>query len=87
MFYYSGMSATTVKLDAELLSEIASVKPDDQTLSAYVREALQRDVRRQQMRKAGETYMALLRDNAHEREALDEWEVAPLATNPRRRRK
>jgi len=87
LFYYSGMSATTVKLDAELLSEIASVKPNDQTLSAYVREALQRDLRRQQMRKAGESYMALLRDNAAEREALDEWEAAPLAVDPRRRRK
>ena len=80
------MAATTVKLDAELLREISTVKPDEQTLSAYVREALQRDVRRQQMRRAAEAYVALLRDNPKEREALDEWEAAPLATNPRSRR-
>jgi flagellar biosynthesis component FlhA len=87
LVYYSGMSATTVKLDAELLREIASVKPHEQTLSAYVREALQRDLRRQQMRKAAEAYVALLRDNPKEREALDQWEAAPLATNPQARRK
>lgn len=87
MFYYSGMGATTVKLDAELLREISSVKPDEQTLAAYVREALQRDVRRQQMRRAAEAYVALLRDNPKEREAVEEWEAAPLASNPRSLRK
>jgi hypothetical protein len=81
------MPATTVKLDGELLRAIASVKPAKQPLSAYVREALQRDLRRQQMRTAAETYMSLLRNNAAEREAMDEWEAAPLATTPRSRRK
>jgi hypothetical protein len=81
------MSATTVKLDAELLKAIASVKPRAQTLSAYVREALHRDLRRRQMREAAEKYRALLRNNPAERKALDEWEAAPLATEPRRRRK
>ena len=81
------MSATTVKLDGELLRAIASVKSPRQTLSAYVREALQRDLRRRQMRDAAETYTNLLRTNAAEREAMDEWEAAALATTPRSRRK
>ena len=81
------MSATTIKLDGELLRAIAEAKPAKQTLSAYVREALHRDLRRQQMRQAAETYRALLRTNAAERKALEEWEAAPLATAPRRRRK
>ena len=81
------MSATTVKLDGELLRAIATVKSPRQTLSAYVREALQRDLRRQQMREAAETYMNLLRTDAAERDAMDEWETAPLATTPRARRR
>jgi Arc/MetJ-type ribon-helix-helix transcriptional regulator len=81
------MSATTVKLDGELLRAIATVKPPKQTLSAYVREALQRDLRRQQMREAAETYMNLLRNNPAERAAMEEWEAAPLAKHPRTRRK
>jgi hypothetical protein len=81
------MSATTVKLDGELLRAIAAVKSPKQTLSAYVREALQRDLRRLQMRQAAETYAKLLRTNASEREAMDEWEAAPLATDPRIRRR
>jgi hypothetical protein len=81
------MPATTVKLDGELLRAITNVKPPKQPLSAYVREALHRDLRRQQMRAAAETYMSLLRNNRTEREAMDEWEAAPLATTPRTRRK
>jgi predicted transcriptional regulator len=81
------MSATTVKLDADLLEAIAAAKPRTQTLSAFVREALHRELRRQQMRTAAEKYRALLRSNAAERKALDEWEAAALATAPRRRRK
>jgi hypothetical protein len=81
------MPATTIKLEGELLEAIATVKPPKQTLSAYVREALQRDLRRQQMRAAAESYINLLRNNPAEREAMDEWEAAPLATTPRSRRK
>lgn len=81
------MPATTVKLDGELLRAIESVKSPNQTLSAYVREALQRDLRRRQMRDAAETYTNLLRTNAAEREAMDQWEAASLATTPRTRRK
>ncbi len=81
------MSATTVKLDGELLKAIGTVKPSKQSLSAYVREALHRDLRRQQMREAAETYMDLLRKNSAEQAAMDEWETAPLATNPRSRLK
>jgi hypothetical protein len=81
------MSATTVKLDEALLSTIAELKRADQTLSGYVREALLRDARRQQMRKAAETYQALLRDNPTERQMMDEWEAAPLATDPKEKRR
>ena len=87
LLYSFGMPATTIKLDGELLKSIAAIKPPRQTLSAYVREALQRDLRRQKMREAAETYTDLLRNNPAEREAMDEWEAASLATTPRARRK
>ncbi len=81
------MAATTVKLDEELLRDIAIVKPREQTLSAFVREALRSEIRRQQMRDAAEKYQALLRDNAAEREEMEGWERASLATVPTRKRK
>jgi hypothetical protein len=81
------MSATTVKLDAELLAEIGGVKPREQTLSAFVRESLKRELRRRKMRDAAEAYVALLANDAKERADLREWESARLATAPKRRRR
>jgi hypothetical protein len=81
------MAATTVKLDSDILEAIAEIKPRDQTLSAYVREVLRRDIQRQQMRSAAEKYRDLLRSNPAECKMLEEWESAPLATVARRRRK
>lgn len=77
------MSGTTVKLDGELLRAISMMKPARQTLSSYVREALRRDLRRQQIRDAAETYKNLLRTNLSERNAMNEWEAAPLGITPR----
>jgi hypothetical protein len=81
------MSATTVKLEAELLREIRSVKPKDKTLTAYVREAVERDVARRKLRQAAEQYQAFLRDHPDEQDDVAAWERAPLATSPRRRRR
>ena len=81
------MPATTVKLDAELLREIAKVKSPHQTLSAFVRESVQADIRRRKLHAAAETYHRLLLENEGERRALDEWESAPLARPPKRKQK
>ncbi|MBM4362624.1 MAG: hypothetical protein FJ104_08075 [Deltaproteobacteria bacterium] len=81
------MSATTVKLEAALLKEIRSVKPASQSLSAYVREAVERDVMRRKMRDAAERYRALLEEHSEEAADLATWEAAPLATPPREARK
>ena len=81
------MGATTVKLDSPLLQTIDELKPAGQTLSGYVREALWRDARRQQMRKAAEVYQSLLRENREEREMMEEWEAAPLAIDPKEKRR
>jgi Arc/MetJ-type ribon-helix-helix transcriptional regulator len=81
------MPATTVKLDANLLREIARVKSPKQTLSAFVRESLEADIRRRKLRAAAETYQRLLVENEAERADFEEWESAPLARAPRRVRK
>jgi predicted transcriptional regulator len=81
------MSASTVKLEADILRRIDAVKPRNQTLAAYVREALERDVLRRQLRTAAERYQAFLSENVEESQELEEWERAPLATAPRRARR
>ena len=81
------MPATTVKLDVELLREIARVKSPKQTLSAFVRETLQAAIRQRKLRAAAEIYQRLLEENQEEGAAMDEWEAAPLAHAPKRPRK
>lgn len=84
--YPQSMGATTVKLEAELLREIQSVKPRDKTLAAYVREAVARDVMRRKLRLAAEQYRSFLSEHPDEAEDLDVWERAPLSKPPRSRR-
>ena len=81
------MSATTVKLEAELLKEIRSVKGTAQSLSAFVREAVQRDLLRRRLRLAAEQYQAFLDGDEAERAETDAWERAPLGSPPRRSRR
>jgi predicted transcriptional regulator len=81
------MSATTVKLESAILREIRSVKPPHQSLSAYVREAIERDVMRRRMKEAAERYRALMDQHPGEAADLEEWEAAPLAAAPKRSRK
>ncbi len=80
------MGATTVKLDAEILKQIASAKPAGQTLSQFVRDVLKRDLRRRRMKQAGEEYQRLLRASPAEAADQEEWEAAALAISPRKRK-
>lgn len=77
---------TTVKLEAAVVQECADVLPENQTLTAFVREAVWRDVRRRKMRKAAALYMEALASDAGEADDMREWEAAPLAIEPKRRR-
>ncbi len=80
------LTDTTIKLDADVVREIADILPERQTLTAFVREAVARDVRRRKLRKAATLYLAALDRDAGEAGAMKEWEAAPLATEPKRRR-
>jgi hypothetical protein len=81
------MSATTVKLEEELLREIRILKPQGQSLAAFVREAVERDILRRKLRSAAERYQAFLGENPEEGQDLDDWERARLTTQPRRTRR
>ena len=81
------MGATTVKLDADILAEIAKAKPAGETLSSFVRSAIKRDIRRRTMKHAAEAYVALLASSPEEREERERWESAPLSQPPTGREK
>ena len=76
---------TTIKLDSAVVREVAEILPERQTLTAFVREAVQRDVRRRKMRAAALLYRETLAGDSAEAAAMDEWEAAPLATEPARK--
>ncbi len=80
------MSATTIKLESALLKEIRAIKPREQTLAAYVREALERDVRRHRLALAAREYSAFLTANPDEQVEMEAWADAPLTKAPRRRK-
>ena len=80
------MPASTVKLDAALLREISAAKPRGQTLAAFVREAIERELLRRKLRAAAEQYCAFLDEHPDETQELELWESSPLAARPRRSR-
>jgi homoserine kinase len=79
------MKATTVKLDGDLLDALERQKPDKQSVTAYVREVLRRDVNRRRLREAAEAYCALLQADPREREDMETWTAADLTSEPERR--
>ena len=85
--YFFGMSATTVKLEHGMLREISRVKPPEQSLSAFVRGVLERDLRRRKMREAAYAYQTLLAENGDERSEAAAWETADLTASPKPKRK
>jgi len=80
------MKATTIKVDGSLLVELERHKPKDQSLTAFVREVLAREVRRLQLEEAADRYAGFLARERREREWLAEWDSADLVRPPKRKR-
>jgi hypothetical protein len=80
------MHATTVKLDGDLVSRLKAVKPRNETLTGFVRNVLDAEVRRQHLLAAAEAYAELLRAQPGEAEAMDAWTSAPLERPAKARR-
>lgn len=81
------MKATTVKLEGEVLMALEAVKPAEQSVTAFVREAVHREIRRRTMARAAVDYRDFLAGSNPERADADAWEAADLASPPRRRRR
>lgn len=85
--YSDSMKGTTIKVEGALLAELEQAKPKSQSLSAYVRAVLEREVRRRKMLDAAERYTDFLRANDDERGWLEDWDRADLAGAPKRKRR
>lgn len=79
----SADSDTTIKLDAAVVREVTEFLPERQTLTAFVREAVTRDVRRRKLRAAATLYRETFERDPAEAAAMEEWEAASLATEPK----
>jgi hypothetical protein len=66
---------------------VERTKPPSQSLSAYIRSLLERELRRLKMADAAERYAAFLRETPDERAWLDDWVKADLTRPPKRRRR
>lgn len=74
------MKATTVKVDGELLKAIEEVKPPTQSVTAYVRSAVQKAVERHRLQAAALAYRAFVQEHPEEREWLEVWDGADLGS-------
>jgi hypothetical protein len=82
MVYYSGMKATTIKIEGSILQELKKFKRPDQTLTSLVRELLKAQIHRRRMAQAAEEYTAFLSQNPGESLEIDAWASAPLDKEP-----
>ena len=76
--YYIGMPATTIKLEAELVKKVTTLKPKNESISSYVRGLIEREHRAREHRAAANAYQQFLDGSPGERAAMEVWESAPL---------
>lgn len=81
------MKATTIKVEGALLEELTRAKPRSQSLSAFVRSILEREVLRRKLTESAERYAEFLRGSPEERSWLSEWESADLISPAKKTRR
>lgn len=84
--YSFSMKATTIKIEGNLLREIEMACPPTESLTAFVRDVLQEDLKRRRMAEAAVAYQAFLTAHPDEQAWLTRWEKADLSRPPRKRR-
>lgn len=72
------MPATTIKLESDLVKKVTALKPKDESISAFVRELIEKEHRARSNREAALAYRQFLHDHPEERAAMEGWESAPL---------
>jgi len=75
------MSATTVKIDDDLLKEIRRVIPKKQTITTFVRESIRSEVKRRTLREAAETYVRFMAAQKNEKQEMDDWQASALESD------
>ncbi len=81
------MPSTTIKVESDLLKDITRVKPKEQSISAFVREVLERDIRRRKMKEAAHEYQKFLAGQPEEEAEMEAWESARLSIAPAKKRR
>jgi len=81
------MSATTIKLEGELLDLIRRTKPASVSVTSYVRKILEANIQQSEMVSAARQYQSFLKKDKTENIAMEEWETASLDQPPSRKRK
>ena len=72
------MPATTIKLEAELVKKVTSLKPKDESISGYVRALIEREHRAREHRAAAVESQQFLDQSPDERSEMEAWQSAPL---------
>lgn len=62
-----------------MVRKVTALKPKDESISAYVRELIEREHRARANREAAVVYREFLDKNPEERAAMEVWESAPLS--------
>ncbi len=81
------MLATTIKIENPLLSELKKLLPRGESISSFVREVLESEIRRRKMIQAAESYAEFLKSNPEETQWLEDWESSDLITEPKNGKK
>lgn len=81
LLYSFSMQATTIKLEGEILKELRPFIPAQQSLSAFVREVLEQEIKKRKMVQSAEEYSHFLESHPEEKNWLQAWEKASLETS------
>lgn len=61
------------------MKKVTALKPKDESISAFVRELIEKEHRARANRQAAVDYQEFLDQNPGERAAMEVWETAPLS--------
>jgi len=72
------MPVTTIKLESDLVKKVAALKQQDESVSAFVRELIEKEHRARTNHDAALTYREFLQNHPEERSAMEAWGSAPV---------
>ncbi|MBS0617197.1 MAG: hypothetical protein JSR44_03360 [Spirochaetes bacterium] len=72
------MVATTIKIDGEVFEEARQLVRGRQSITSFVRESVQAELKRRKFREAAVQYQEFLRQTPDEVAELELWEAADL---------